>query len=67
MPQVIIRHRDGREYEIASADFRRGKHVAMPDGSRATYEEAGFEIASLADGSPYQPPAPPASRTETAP
>lgn len=57
MPQVIIRHKDGREYEIASAEFKRGKHVAMPDGGRATYEEAGFRIVSQADGQPYEPPA----------
>jgi hypothetical protein len=55
--QVLIRHRDGREYEIDSSDFKRGKRVLMPDGSMATYEDAGFIIASLADGSPYEPPA----------
>lgn len=64
MPQVIIRHKDGREYEISSSDFRHGKHVEMPDGSRATYEEAGFRIVSTATGEPYEPPTP---RTEHAP
>lgn len=59
MPQVIIRHpKSGHEYEINSADFRRGKHFKQPDGEMQTYEAAGFEIVSLADGSEYQPPAP---------
>lgn len=60
MPQVIIHHKDGREYEIDSGDFRRGKHVhPVIDGQvqpGQTYEEAGFEIVSKADGSPYDPP-----------
>jgi hypothetical protein len=56
--QVIIRHRDGREYEIDSAAFRRGKHAINSKGERVTYEEAGFKIVSLADGRPYVPPAP---------
>lgn len=58
MPNVIIRHSDGREYEISTSDFRRGKHAQQPDGSFTTYEEAGFRIVSQADGQPYQPPAP---------
>lgn len=63
--QVIIRHpRSGAEYEIDSADFRRGKHFMKPDGEMVTYEEAGFRIASLPDGAPYTGPLndPPAER-----
>lgn len=58
MPQVIIEHRDGRQYEIASGDFRRGKHHLNPKtGEYETYEAAGFEIVRQADGQPYEPPA----------
>lgn len=66
MPQVIIRHpKTEAEYEIDSADFRRGKHyLSQADGSLTTYEEAGFRIVSLADGQPYTGPLnePPAER-----
>jgi hypothetical protein len=60
VPNVIIRNdKNGLEYEIASGDFRRGKYYLDPDdGEMHTYEEAGFRIVSLADGSPYEPPAP---------
>jgi hypothetical protein len=55
--QVIIRNpKTEVEYEIDSADFRRGKHFQKLDGTRVTYEEAGFRIVSLADGSPYEQP-----------
>lgn len=63
--QVIIRNpKTDQEYEIASGDFRHGKHVLNADGSRSTYEEAGFRIVSLADGQPYEGPLndPPAER-----
>lgn len=63
--QVVIRHpRTGAEYEIDSADFRRGKHYQKPDGEHVTFEEAGFRIVSLADGQPYTGPLnePPAAR-----
>jgi len=57
MPQVLIRReKDGREYEIASGDFKRGKHFMDDDGEMRTFEAAGFRIVSLADGSPYEPP-----------
>lgn len=57
MPEVIIRHpKTGREYGIQSADFKRRKAFAEPDGSLKTYEEAGFRIVSLADGQPYEQP-----------
>lgn len=76
--QVLIRHpRTDEEYEIASGDFRRGKHyLARPDGEAQTYADAGFRIVSLADGSPYEGPlneppaerhAPPSPRGEHAP
>jgi len=59
MPEVIIRHKDGHEYGINSADFRRGKHYRDPKtGEMVTFEDAGFEIVSLADGSEYTPPTP---------
>lgn len=56
MVQVVIRHKDGREYEIASGDFRRGKHVEMPGGERVSYADAGFRVVSMADGQPYTGP-----------
>lgn len=61
MPQVIIRRgKDGMELGIDSADFRRGKHFQQADGTRVTYEEAGFEIVGHQDGRPYEQPKPPA-------
>lgn len=62
---VIIRHRDGREYGIDSSDFRHGKHVENPKtGELESYADAGFRIVSLADGQPYTGPLndPPAER-----
>lgn len=58
--QVIIRHpRTQQEYEVSTADFRRGKHYLDPKtGEASTYEAAGFEIVSNADGTVYEPPAP---------
>lgn len=57
MPNVIIRHpRTDEAYEIASADFKRGKHYRKPNGEMVTYEEAGFRIESMADGSEYEAP-----------
>jgi hypothetical protein len=64
--QVIIRNsRTGEEYEIASFDFRRGKHYRDPkSGDMQTYAEAGFKIVSLPNGQPYEGPLnePPAER-----
>jgi hypothetical protein len=64
--QVIIRNsRTGEEYEIASFDFRRGRHYRDPkSGDMQTYEEAGFKIVSLPNGEPYDGPLnePPAER-----
>lgn len=55
--QVIIRHRDGREYGIESEHFRHGKHVLNPKtGEMESFADAGFRIVSLADGSPYTGP-----------
>lgn len=57
MAQIVIRHpKTDQEYEIDSLDFRRGKHYLNAKGERQTYEEAGFRIVSLADGSPYEQP-----------
>ncbi len=56
MAQVRITHRDGREYEVSVADFRRAK---VQDGK--SYEELGFLIVANADGSPYEAPAPQAA------
>lgn len=57
MPQVIIRRGDdGMELGIDSADFRRGKHFEKTDGTRVTYEEAGFRIVSHQDGRPFEQP-----------
>ncbi len=58
VPQVIIRHpKTDESYEIASGDFRRGKHYRQADGEMVSFEEAGFRIESLADGQPYEAPA----------
>lgn len=58
MPEVIIRHpRTGAEYGIQSGDFKRGKHFLNDKGEYVTFEDAGFRIVSLADGSPYEAPA----------
>lgn len=58
MPEVIITHpKTGESYGIQSGDFRRGKHYRNAKGEMQTYEEAGFRIVSLADGSAWTPPA----------
>lgn len=55
--EVIIRHpRNGQEYGIQSADFKRGKHYLDDKGHYVTFEEAGFRIVSLANGQPYEQP-----------
>jgi hypothetical protein len=69
VPEVIITHpKTGESYGIQSYDFRRGKHYQQPDGEMVSFEEAGFEIVSLGDGSTYTPPTPrhpaPAEDTE---
>lgn len=57
MPQILIRHpKSGHEFEIDSADFRRGKHYRQPGADAQTYEEAGFKIVGLADGGEYTGP-----------
>lgn len=67
MPQVKIQNKKtGEEYEINSADFRRGKHHRnAKTGEMETYEDAGFQIVSLADGGQYTPPTPPAERSSS--
>lgn len=68
MPQVVIRHdKTGEEYEIDSADFRRGKHYRKNDPEGETFEAAGFAIVSLPEGQPYEPPASRAPAAERAP
>jgi hypothetical protein len=58
MPQVIIRHPETKaEYEISTADYRRGKHAVGADGELTTFADAGYEIVCNADGSPYKPAA----------
>lgn len=55
--QVVIEHPDGRRYEIASGDFRRGKHVINPKTAELeSFEAAGFTIVALANGQPYEAP-----------
>ena len=57
MPKVIIRNpRTDHEVGIDSADFKRRKLAQDKDGNPVTYEEAGYRIISLADGSPYEQP-----------
>lgn len=69
MTEVLIRHKaTGVEYAIQVADFRRGKHSALEDGTPATYEDAGFEIIHQhPSGLPYEAPrASSPSRSESA-
>jgi hypothetical protein len=55
--QVIISNeKTGEQYEIDSADFRRGKHYQQPDGEMVSFEEAGFKVVSLPNGEPYTGP-----------
>jgi hypothetical protein len=57
VPQVIISNeKTGQQYEIDSADFRRGKHYQQPDGEMVSFEEAGFKVVSLPNGEPYTGP-----------
>jgi hypothetical protein len=42
---LIIEHRDGRQYAVSAADFRK------------TYEPEGFKAVRYEDGSEYEPPA----------
>lgn len=42
---LIIEHRDGRQYAVSAADFRK------------TYEPDGFKAVRYEDGSEYEPPA----------
>lgn len=43
---LVIEHRDGRQYAVSAADFRK------------IYEPEGFKAVAYEDGSPYEPPAP---------
>jgi hypothetical protein len=43
---LIIEHRDGRQYAVSAADFRK------------TYEPDGFNAVRYEDGSAYVPPEP---------
>lgn len=42
---LIIEHKDGRQYAVSAADFRK------------TYEPDGFKAVRYEDGSEYEPPA----------
>lgn len=42
---LIIEHKDGRQFAVTAADFRK------------TYEGQGFIPVRFEDGSPYEPPA----------
>lgn len=59
MAEVIIEHpKTGESYAIQMSDFRRGKHYRDPkSGDMVTYEDAGFRVISMGDGSEYHPPA----------
>lgn len=43
---LIIEHRDGRQYAVSAADFRK------------QYEAEGFRAVAFEDGAEYEPPAP---------
>lgn len=51
---VTIRYRDGREYQVTPADFRRRKVVEGKDGKLQTHEEAGARIVAWNNGEPYE-------------
>lgn len=54
MPKmVLIHHKDGREYAVTPADFRRAK-VVEKDGEYVTYEAAGFKVDRWESGEPYE-------------
>lgn len=55
MDRVIVRHSDGREYDIPQASFAADRLILV-DGEPMSYRDAGFAIASYADGSPYEEP-----------
>jgi hypothetical protein len=42
---LIIEHKDGRQYAVSAADFRK------------QYADQGFKAVRYEDGSPYEPPA----------
>lgn len=60
MADIIIEHpKTGEQYGIDSSDYRRGKHYKDPKtGEMQTYEEAGFKIVSMGDGTEYHAPTP---------
>jgi hypothetical protein len=55
MQVIISNDKTGEQYEIDSADFRRGKHYQIA-GDMISFEEAGFKIISLPNGEPYTGP-----------
>lgn len=57
MASVIIRHpKTGHEVGVELRDFRTRKLAQDKDGEPQTYEEAGYRIVSMMDGSPYEQP-----------
>jgi hypothetical protein len=57
VPKVIVRHpKTDHEVGIELSDFHHRKLAHDKDGQPASYEEAGYRIVSLMDGSPYQQP-----------
>lgn len=67
--RVVIEHpKSHLTYEVALVDFRRNKAYRDPKtGEQQTYEAAGFQIVSLADGAPYEEPKPAAAAPAPAP
>lgn len=57
MQVIISNDKTGEQYEIDSADFRRGKHYLDPkSGDMVTFQDAGFKVVSLPNGEPYEGP-----------
>jgi hypothetical protein len=49
---LIIEHKDGRQYAVSAADFRK------------QYEPEGFKAVRYEDGSEYEPPQPKAGKAD---
>lgn len=49
---LIIEHKDGRQYAVSAATFRK------------VYEPEGFKAVRHEDGEPYEAPAPKAEKAE---
>lgn len=56
MAQVIIRNKEGAEYEIPRSAFTKRDMIAGADGVLTTFEAAGFKIIGDPDDVPADGP-----------